>query len=137
MALLRILKPRSQASTRSYKATIHTVYSGSNILTIVVSSAVGFGVLSLEPNLVDALAKSKDLVTYIPSTFSSVWSKEDYADLALGGFLKFQTSGWDRAKEKGVRITAAFVGIFDIYMFKYGCGSFQMQKEDILADSGI
>lgn len=67
----------------------------------------------------DALVKSKDAVTYIPAAFSTTWSEEDFADPMLGGLLKMLHSGPDRAREKGLGITAVYTGLFDSYMFDY------------------
>lgn len=74
----------------------------------------------MEPNLVDALAKSADLVTYIPSTYSTTWNEKDATDPQLGPILKFLHSGWDRAKERGIGITAVYIGCFEKYFFEIG-----------------
>jgi len=84
------------------------------------SSAVGFGALPTEANLVEGLSRSKDLVTYIPSTYSTTWNKQDFEDPQLGPVLKFLHGGWDKATEKGVGITPVFTGIFENYWFQIG-----------------
>ncbi|EMC91215.1 hypothetical protein BAUCODRAFT_318679 [Baudoinia panamericana UAMH 10762] len=86
----------------------------------VFISAVGFGALPHEPNLVEALSKSPDLVTYVPSVYATTRSKANEADPALGPFLKFVHAGWDRAIEKDIGITAVYTGVFDVYFFSYG-----------------
>ncbi len=91
-----------------------------SLTSLFHSSAVGFGALPSEPNLVDALAQSSDLITYIPSTYSTTWTKEDDADPVLGPLLRFCHPGWERAKEKRIGITAVYTGVFDIYLFGYG-----------------
>ena len=68
----------------------------------------------------DALAKSKDLVTYVPAAFSTTWTEADYADPPLGGLLKMLHLGLDRAKEKGLGMTTVYTGLFDSYMFDFG-----------------
>ncbi len=84
---------------------------------------MGFGAIAHESNVVDALAKSSDLVTYIPSTYSVVWGTEDFQDPQLGPVLEFIHTGWERAKEKKIGITAVYTGLFDLYWFKVGCVS--------------
>ena len=88
-------------------------------LTCPRSSAVGFGALTSEPNLVDALAKSSDLVTYIPSTYSTTWTAKEKADPQLGSIINFIHSGWDRAAATGIGLTPIYTGIFDVYFFEY------------------
>ena len=70
--------------------------------------------------MVDALARSPDLVSYMPSTFSTTYDEQDANDPSLGPVLKFIRGGWDRAKEKGVGLTVLYNGIFDNYFFEYG-----------------
>ena len=81
---------------------------------------MGFAGLSNEPNVVDALSKSPDFVTYMPSTYSTTWNAEDFKDPQLGPVLNFIHQGWDRAKEKNIGITAVYTGVFDIYWFEIG-----------------
>ena len=81
------------------------------------SSAIGVEGLGSEPKLVDALARSKDLVTYIPAAYSTTWTEADHADPLLGGLLKMWHSSRDRAKETGLGMTKVYTGAFDSYMF--------------------
>ncbi|KAK4502304.1 hypothetical protein PRZ48_005729 [Zasmidium cellare] len=86
----------------------------------VFISAVGFGALPREPKLVDALSRSADLVTYVPSVYSTTWNSKDFADPRTGPILKFLHGGWERAKEKGVGLTPIYAGVFDLYFFEVG-----------------
>nr|POF16679.1 hypothetical protein CFP56_71320 [Quercus suber] len=86
----------------------------------VFISAVAFGALSTEPNVVQALAKSKDFVTYIPSTYSTTWTTKDFEDPQLGPVLNFIHSGWNKAKELGISITPLYIGAFENYWFDFG-----------------
>lgn len=67
----------------------------------------------------DALAKSTDLVTYVPSTFTTPWTAKEMADPQLGPVISFLHAGVDRATAKGVGVTLVYTGIFDIYFFEY------------------
>lgn len=82
-----------------------------------ISSAIGVDGLSSEAHLIDALAKSKDLVAYIPASYSTTWTEADYADPLLGGLLSKWHANVGRAKEKGLAITKLYTGLFDNYMF--------------------
>ncbi|KAF2149093.1 hypothetical protein K461DRAFT_329801 [Myriangium duriaei CBS 260.36] len=82
-------------------------------------NAVGFGALPSEPKLVDALAKSPDFVTFVPSTFSTTWTDEDVADEELGNIVRFIHGGLDRAHQIGAGTTVVYTGVFDIYFFEY------------------
>ncbi|KAL9107808.1 MAG: hypothetical protein Q9227_007323 [Pyrenula ochraceoflavens] len=86
----------------------------------VFISALGFPALPSEPKLVDALAKSPDLITYIPASYSTTWTPEEEADPPLTPIIRFIHGGWDRAKEKGIAVTPIYTGIFDVYFFEYG-----------------
>ena len=86
----------------------------------ITSSAVSFAALPYESKVVDALAKSPYLVTYMPSTYSTTWSAEDFQDPQLGPVLTFIHQGWDRAKEKKIGITPVYTGVFDLYWFELG-----------------
>ena len=81
------------------------------------SSAIGVEGLGSEPKLVNALAKSKDLVTYIPAAYSTTWTEADHADPLLGGLLKKWHFSRDRAKETGLGMTKVYTGAFDSFMF--------------------
>lgn len=83
-------------------------------------SAVAFGALPTEPNVVAALAKSKDFVTYIPSTYSTTWEAKDFEDPQLGPVLNFIHTGWNKAKELGISVTPLYIGAFENYWFEYG-----------------
>ena len=67
----------------------------------------------------DALARSSDLVTYIPSIYSTTWTEEDKADPNLGSILSILHAGWDRATASGIGVTPVYTGIFDVYFFEY------------------
>ena len=68
----------------------------------------------------NALAKSPDFVTYIPSAYSTTYSEKDEADPQLGQVIAFVHSGWNRAKELGVGITPVYIGSFESYLFETG-----------------
>ncbi|TKA64146.1 hypothetical protein B0A55_09295 [Friedmanniomyces simplex] len=97
-------------------AKIAEVVRGVNIFI----SAVGFPALPSEPNLVDGLALSPDLVTYIPSVYSTTWTERDFGDPRLGAVLAFLHGGWERAREKGVGVTAVYTGVFELFWFQLG-----------------
>lgn len=84
------------------------------------SSALGSGILANEPKLVEALATSSDIITYIPSVFSTTWSKSDKEDEAIGPIINFAYKGWDKAVEKGIGVASVYVGAFENYFFEYG-----------------
>lgn len=86
----------------------------------VFISAVGFGALPNEPRIVEALAKSKDLMAYIPSTYSTTWEPQDFEDPRLGPVLNFIHSGWNKAKELRVPVTPLYIGAFENYWFEVG-----------------
>ncbi|KAK5676767.1 hypothetical protein LTS10_010531 [Elasticomyces elasticus] len=86
----------------------------------VFISAVGFGALPTEPNLVEGLALSPDLVTYIPSVYSTTWTEEDFEHPQLGQVISFLHTGWEKAKDKKIGVTPVFTGVFDLYWFAYG-----------------
>ena len=81
---------------------------------------MSFAALPYEHKVVDALAKSPDLITYIPSTYSTTWDAEDFQHPQLGPVLNFIHAAWERAKEKHIGITAVFTGVFDLYWFELG-----------------
>ena len=76
--------------------------------------------LNLEANLIQALKKSPDFVTYIPSFYSTTWTSKDLADPSLGPLLSFLRTGRTTAKENGVPTTIVYSGIFEPYWFAYG-----------------
>lgn len=80
---------------------------------------MAFGALHSEPNVVDALARSPDLVTFIPSLYSTTWTKEDRADPALGPVISFLHGGLTRAVEQKIGITTVYVGVYEDYFFEY------------------
>ena len=81
---------------------------------------MAFAGLNDEPRVVEALAKSPDFITYIPSVFSTTWEEADYKDPQAAPILTFLHQGWDKAKELGVGTTPIFTGVFDKYFFEYG-----------------
>lgn len=86
----------------------------------IVRSTVAASALPHEPKLVDALANSSDLITFIPSSYSTTWSAEDFQHPQLGPVMTFLHMGWQRAKEKNLGITAVYSGMFDNYYFQLG-----------------
>lgn len=68
----------------------------------------------------EALAKTGDLVTYIPSTYSTTWEQPDFEDEQLGPVLNFIHTGWHRAKELGLGVTPLYIGAFENYWFEIG-----------------
>lgn len=86
----------------------------------VFISAVAFGALSSEPNVVEALAKSKDFVTYISSAYSTTFNKKDFDDPQLGPVIKFIHTGWLKARQLGISVTPLFIGCFENYWFEFG-----------------
>ena len=81
---------------------------------------MGFNAIGEETKIVDALADSPDLITFVPSIYSAIWNAEDLSDPLMGPPLQFIHMGWERAKEKGIGITKFYTGIFDLYWFKVG-----------------
>ena len=74
----------------------------------------------MEPNLVDALAKSPDLEVYIPSTYSTTWNPVDFQDSQLGPVLNLMHAGWEGAKQKGVDTAVLYIGSFENFFFAAG-----------------
>jgi hypothetical protein len=75
---------------------------------------LGGAQISLQSTLVDALAKSKNLITFAPSEYGLNWTREDYAIPELD-FLAAKEKVVHRAKEKGVPITLIQNGGFAEY----------------------
>ncbi|GAM89378.1 hypothetical protein ANO11243_074150 [Dothideomycetidae sp. 11243] len=96
-------------------------------------SAIGFGAIPHEPKLVEALSKSKDLVTYIPSTYSTTWTEEDLKDPHFGPMLGFIEGGALKAKEIGVPLTTVYCGSFENYWFELGFGGSPIKPNEVWA----
>ncbi|KAK3638518.1 hypothetical protein LTR56_012990 [Elasticomyces elasticus] len=100
----------------------------------VFISAVGFGALPTEPNLVEGLALSPDLVTYIPSVYSTTWTEEDFKHPQLGQVISFLHTGWEKAEDKKIGVTPVFTGVFDLYWFAYGFLGSPLKENTIWAN---
>lgn len=81
---------------------------------------MAFSTLAYETRIVDALANLEDLITYIPSTFSTTWTSSDFSHPQLGPQLDYMHQGWKRAQQKSIGITTVYTGVFDIYWFQHG-----------------
>ena len=73
-----------------------------------------------EPKLVDALSKSPDIITYVPSTYSIPWTQKDRESKEFGHVVAYSKGGFYRAQEKGVGTTVLEIGAFHTYLFN-GC----------------
>ncbi|GAM87624.1 hypothetical protein ANO11243_056510 [Dothideomycetidae sp. 11243] len=100
----------------------------------VFISAVGFGAVPSEPNVVQALSKSKDFVTYIPSFYSTTWDDNDEKHPQIGPIVKYMHSGWDKAKEMGVAVTPVYVGNYENYWFGIGFGGSPLKENLVWAN---
>ena len=69
-----------------------------------------------KPELVEALATSKDLVTFVPSDYGLVWTAylPKYPQL---GFVKNKANLDDRAKALGLKLTNFRCGCLTPWMF--------------------
>jgi len=100
----------------------------------VFISAVGFGALPNEAGLVKGLALSPDIVTYIPSVYSTTWNEKDHKDPQLGPVLSFLHGGWEQANKSNIGVTPVFVGVYDLYWFVYGFVGAPLKENTIWAN---
>lgn len=73
-----------------------------------------------EIRLVEALSRSPNAVTFIPSSFSKPWSDSEAADARLSPVIKWACGPKIRAAELNVGVTTVYTGAFDIFIFQYG-----------------
>ncbi|KAF2156334.1 hypothetical protein K461DRAFT_275455 [Myriangium duriaei CBS 260.36] len=100
---------------------------------VVVASISPEG-LSVEPKLVEALAKSPDFVTYIPSLYSTTWSESDAREPGLDSILPMFHASTDKAKELGVSTTIVYTGGFDNYIFDLDYIGSSLKQNHVLAN---
>ncbi|OCF36541.1 hypothetical protein I317_00718 [Kwoniella heveanensis CBS 569] len=84
---------------------------------VVVSSVGAPGILS-QNYLVDALAGSPSLKTFIHSDFGTNWTEEELKIPQLKS-ITVKEDVVAHAKEKGVPLTHIRVGLFDLFFFKF------------------
>ncbi|WVF72249.1 hypothetical protein IAT40_007061 [Kwoniella sp. CBS 6097] len=84
---------------------------------VVVSSVGAPGILS-QNHLVDALAGSPSLKTFIHSDFGTNWTEEELKIPQLKS-ITVKEEVVEHAKEKGVPLTNIRVGLFDLFFFKF------------------
>lgn len=70
--------------------------------------------LASQARIAEALAKSPDLVTYVPPKFHGPWDKEHEAKMA--DFM----AGYNKGKELGLPMTIVYSGLFDFTFFRDG-----------------
>ena len=83
-------------------------------------SAVGQPAIPQERNLVEALAKSPDTVTFIPSAYVNNWTDEQLADHPRMDHVHAHNSAsGKRAEELGLGVTRVYAGLFAEFFFEY------------------
>jgi hypothetical protein len=74
--------------------------------------------LLLEVKLAEALAKSQDLVYYMPAAFGRPWRPEEKFQPHKQQLARFIFAGLDRAVQLGLKVTVVQCGYFDYSMFR-------------------
>ena len=74
--------------------------------------------IGLETKLAEGLAKSKDLVYYIPSTFGRPWRYEEQFSEPKKQLIQFLSAGRQRAAQLGVKSAFIQTGYFDHSLFR-------------------
>ena len=84
------------------------------------SSGLAAQSLGLQVPLVEALAKSSDIVTFIASAYGHPFRPNHFeGNPPLEGMSKMMGAGPNRATELGVAMTVVSAGLFDEYFFGY------------------
>lgn len=95
---------------------------------------MGAGALPNEPNLVNALAKSPDLVTFMPAMYSTTWNQQEINSEPLGTSLRMFHRSWDLANERQVGTTVVYTGVFDQYFFGFGFSGTSVKTNTLWAN---
>ncbi len=69
--------------------------------------------------LIEALAGSSDLYTFIPSDYGSPWTEKEFNEYPKLAFLKGKEHVADRAKELGVPFTPIKAAAFPEFAFTH------------------
>ncbi|WVW83151.1 hypothetical protein I302_105169 [Kwoniella bestiolae CBS 10118] len=99
------------------------------VLDVLISTISGPGFTS-QKYLVDALASSKRLKTFIPSDFGVSWTEEESSNPVLP-FIKLKTQVVHRALELGIPVTNVRLPLFDELVLGYGKLGMDVKKNKV------
>ena len=89
------------------------------------SSALAAQAGGLEVPLIDALAKSKDVVTYISSAFVNAWTHEQLADHPkMRAMDEQREASIEHARQLGFGVTRIRAALFAEFFFGFAVSSF-------------
>ena len=92
---------------------------------LTVRSTIGHEGFDVQNNLLDALAGSPDIVTFIPSSFGSVWTEEMLQKPSVRTFHEPYDHLARQAKDNRVGFTQIRAGLFLDYTFMPGYVCYQ------------